>query len=77
MHILVVDGFGETVESRDRFKNFLRAVNAAFDSVWPFDRCLQTRKYDDLREYLDMSGSSAEHLIRVEPIKVFTHSTMY
>lgn len=70
MHILIIDGFGESAESRARFKNFSTAVNAAFDAAWPFDRHVEARRYDELWDYLDLSSSSSAHMIRVEPIKV-------
>ena len=70
MQILVVDGFGDLAESRNRFKRFLDAVNSAFESLWPYDRYVQTRRYNELWDYIDLSGSNSEHMIRVEPIKV-------
>ena len=69
MQILVVDGFGDTAESRERFNKFLSAVNAAFQSLWPYDRYVQTRKYNELWDYIDLSGNPG-YMIRVSPIKV-------
>eukprot|EP00282_Hemiselmis_andersenii_P008139 CAMPEP_0114128234 /NCGR_PEP_ID=MMETSP0043_2-20121206/10820_1 /TAXON_ID=464988 /ORGANISM="Hemiselmis andersenii, Strain CCMP644" /LENGTH=411 /DNA_ID=CAMNT_0001221403 /DNA_START=206 /DNA_END=1441 /DNA_ORIENTATION=- len=68
MQILVVDCFGKGRDSRDRFDIFLSGIQSAFTELWPFDKHVVVRKYDDLGEYLFQNESG---LVRVEPLQRF------
>ncbi|EKX49565.1 hypothetical protein GUITHDRAFT_104528 [Guillardia theta CCMP2712] len=65
MHVLVIDGFGDSPESRRRFQNFYNSVLKAFDLSWPYGKSVYTRRYDDIGDYLNENKDGFVQVFRL------------